>query len=380
MRIPLSPMDYYFFRRSLYTIQFVFEYQGHLDVQKLKTNIDKAVSIFIAVGSRLKIISEKEIVLETGYSISITSQTFEDEFATKDSIEKLLTPITNCEGEALMKVLLTHTPSRSFVGFSFSHILGDGTSFFQFLNCLSQFSRSENSNSHVCNQRDLLNIPEENGMSLDDLFKFTGYIVPRPESPQGVTIENFKYSNKELKERKDLYSNQGFHVSSNDILMADLVKRFHQDIPLYKDQFIVRCPVDYRKTFGLPSGYFGNAVRDAITVFKVGEIDILSLLEIALRIHLSIQAVDRKNVEESLKCLNAIRQNHGISIFEEMGCPGLLVSNLSKFPIAKIDLGLGPPIGFHHASLNPRLGLIIPSTDGVSIQFKRPIKKEKESL
>ena len=30
MTIPLSPMDYYFFRPNLYTIQFVFEYLGDL--------------------------------------------------------------------------------------------------------------------------------------------------------------------------------------------------------------------------------------------------------------------------------------------------------------------------------------------------------------
>lgn len=373
MKIPLSPMDYYFFRRSLYTIQFVFEYQGHLDTQKLKQSLDKAISIFIAIGSRIKIISDKEVVLETGHAISLRSQLFEDEPAAVAPTEQFLDSVNNCEGEPLVKVLVTHTPTRSFVGLSFSHMLGDGTSFFQFLDYLSKISISEGSNACPYNQRDLLKVHPTNEFSLKNLFESTGYVVPRPQNPARFTIETFKHTHQDLKRLKALCANQGIDVSSNDILMADLAKRFHQDIPSHENNFVVRCPVDYRKIFDLPSEYFGNAVRDAVAIFKVGEVDDMTLAEVALRIRMSIQAVDRPSIERSLKCLDAVRQDHGIGIFEEIGCPGLLVSNLSKFPFSKINFGLGAPIKLHHASLNPRLALILPSTDGVLVQFKRPL-------
>ena len=96
MKIPLSPMDYYFFRRSLYTIQFVFEYQGNIDVQRLTENLDKAISKFIAVSSRIKIISDKEIILETGHSISVKSQILEAEPETTQSTEQFLDSVVNC--------------------------------------------------------------------------------------------------------------------------------------------------------------------------------------------------------------------------------------------------------------------------------------------
>jgi NRPS condensation-like uncharacterized protein len=372
VKIPLSPMDYYFFRRSLYTIQFVFEYQGHLDIQNLERSLDKVASIFIAVGSQIKIISDKEATLETGHSISLRSQVFEDEPAVV-STEPFLDPVNNCEGEPLVKVIVTQTPTRAFVGFSFSHLLGDGTSIFQFLDCLSKISISEGLNARPSNQRDLLKVPPTSELSLKNLFESTGYVVPRPPNPEGFTVETFKHSHHDLKRLKAICASEGVDVSSNDILMADLAKRFHRDIPLHDDKFVVRCPVDYRKILGLPSEYFGNAVRDAVAVFKVGEVDDLTLAEVALRIRRSIQSVDRPSIERSLKCLDAVRRDHGIGIFEEMGCPGLIVSNLSKFPIAKIDFGLGEPIKLHHASLNPRLGLILPSADGVVVQFKRPL-------
>lgn len=375
MRIPLSPMDYYFFRRSLYTIQFVFEYQGHLNLQKFNKSIEKAINSFQAVSSRIKVISDYEIALETGYPVSAKSRSLEKEpaLSSPDEIESFLEPVENVEGNSLVNILITYTPTRSFVGFSFSHMLGDGTSFFSFLNCLSKLSCSVKFEGTSSNRRDLLQISRLNDAGTEELFDATGYITPRPKNPDKFSLEVFKVSNQELNERKRDCTNQGAVVSSNDILMADLAKRFHRDIPSHKNQFIVRCPVDYRNTFGLPPDYFGNAVRDAVAVFEVGEIDKLSLQEIAVRMRQSIQSIDRKSVEKSLICLDQLRRDNGIGVFEEVGCPGLLVSNLSKFPIPKINLGLGAPIGFHHASLNPRLGLILPSVDGVEVRFKRPI-------
>jgi hypothetical protein len=157
--------------------------------------------------------------------------------------------------------------------------------------------------------------------------------------------------------------------------MAKLAKRFHKDIPLYEDQFIVRCPVDYRKIFGLPQDYFGNAVRDAVSIFTPNEIEQMSLADVALRIRQSIHSIDKNSVLKSLRALDYHRKTEGIDIFENMGCPGLLVSNLSKFPIQKIDLGMGAPTCFYHGSFSPRLSLILPATDGVVVRFKKPSSK-----
>ena len=60
MNISLSPMDYYFYRRSLYTIQFIFEYRGHLDQIRFETNLFKTLVAFPVVTSRLKILSETD--------------------------------------------------------------------------------------------------------------------------------------------------------------------------------------------------------------------------------------------------------------------------------------------------------------------------------
>jgi len=398
MKIHLSPMDYYFFRHSLYTIQFVFEYSGHLEISQFEQNVSTAIQSFDAVGSRLKIISDTEIIFETGFPISIRSQNLNPEppLSQPLDVEALIDSVTNGEQEPLFKILVSYSASRTFVGFSFSHMLGDGMSFFQFLEHLSQICTSQPSMAKASNQRDLLQIDSLDISSdqtmIGSLFDETGYIMPRPANPSAFRLESFSYSRQQLIDLQKSYANQsirvassairmadqGLRVSSNDILMAELAKRFHRSIPLYENKLIVRCPVDYRKILGLPDGYFGNAVRDAIAVFQPNEIENLQVPEIALRIRQSIQSIDKNSILRSLRCLDTLRKKNGISIFEDLGCPGLLVSNLSKFPTAQIDLGIGPPTGLHHASLNPRLGLILPTQNGVQVHFKCPIEPADE--
>jgi hypothetical protein len=255
-------------------------------------------------------------------------------------------------------------------------MLGDGSSFFQFLQMLSDIFNSKHIDRKPFQSRDLLKVVGARSQKSEKmhLFESTGYVIPRPSNPPGTQIETLKYSLRELKNLKQELLSEGTEVSTNDILMADIAKRFHRDIPLYEDRFIVRCPVDYRNILNLPPDYFGNAIRDAVAVFEKNEIEALSLGETALKIRQAIRSIDITSIRQSLECLNGLRKEAGIGIFENMGCPGLLVSNLSKFPIASIDFGLGSPIGFHHASLNPRLALILSSDDGLEVRFKRPLE------
>lgn len=192
MRIPLSPMDYYFFRRSLDTTQFVFEYQGHLNLQKFNKNIEKAINSFQAVSSRIKIISDFEIALETGYTVSAKSRSLEKEpaLSSPDEIESFLEPIENVEGNPLVNILITYTPTRSFVGFSFSHMLGGGTSFFSFLNCLSKISFSEEFEGTPSNRRDLLQISRSNGTAQIKEQWFQVMIFSWPISQSGFTAKS----------------------------------------------------------------------------------------------------------------------------------------------------------------------------------------------
>ena len=376
MRIPLSPMDYYFFRRQLYTIQYIFEYEGHLDRKSFQSALETTMSAFPAVGARMKFISAHEIALEIGSSVQVT-ESFSDaeiEIRSAEDNERLVRPICNAEGEPLLSVQMTKTPTKSFVGFSFSHMLGDGKSTFQFLSELASVCQGNVVTIRSCDDRRrlLLGNGEYQRKAKSELFRATGYVLPKPAAPANTRLETVRYANGDLETMRSDFARRGITVSKNDLVMADLAKKFHSYVPLHEGKFIVRCPVDYRGTFGLPDTYFGNAIRDAVAAFDPLELDQMKLEDIALRIRRAIAGVDRESVRRSLQCLNALRQEEGFSIFEDVGCPGLIVSNWTRFPIRTLDFGVGSPRKFYHASVNPRLAIILPTDDGIEVRFKRP--------
>ncbi|GEM_PF-6835610 len=371
MNISLSPMDYYFYRRQLYTIQFVFEYLGHISPKRVHTILEKTAQYVPAISSRLVVKSDTEIVLQPGHPIVVEHTTIQDEPETRSTpnADTFLSSIRNQENEPLLKVLVTQTPTRTLIGFSFSHMLGDGTSFFQFMKIFCEIAKNQSPQTIPINTRELLKSKTQFASDLEtDLFKNTGYCVPRPPPPEKVSLEFSYFSKTEIKKLRSHHK-----VTSNDIIMASLAKKYHRNIPLHNGMFIVRCPVDYRKIYGLPNTYFGNAVRDAVTEFDPDEISRLPIIDIAKRIRESINSIDEHSVSESLQSLYDLRQRYGVKIFEEVGCPGLLVSNFSQFPINEMDFGIGAPIGFHHASLNPRLALILATDQGFEVRFKKPL-------
>lgn len=368
MKIELSPMDYYFYRPNLYTIQFAFEYDTKISSQRLSDAVKELILKMPVVGSRLVKVSDFQLMLETGYSIPVREQKLNA--SSFNETESIFDSVSNVEGESLIKILVSHKEDGSYVGFSFSHLLGDGAAFFMFLENLVRILAQQPINQVSIDRSKLRAFTK--GDSEVGLFESTGYIQPRPQNPAQVDVEHIYYTHDKLNVMKAELKRAGCIASTNDIIMADLAKRFHKDIPRFENQFIIRCPVDYRKTIGIGANYFGNAVRDAVTFFNSEEMEKMNFASVVSRIRQSILGVDEHSVAQSLTALDLLRRKDGIDTFQELGCPGLLVSNLSKFPISKIDLGSGAPTGFHHASLNPRLALVLPHPDGYMVKFKKP--------
>lgn len=364
----LAPIDYYFYRPHLYTIQFAFEYNNKISKSKIVEGIERLLVKMPVLGSVIKVVSNYELVLEMKNDIPIREHAVEGDF--QNSADILFDTVRNIEAEPLIKILISHANNKSYVGFSFSHLLGDGASFFIFLDALSQeICRSDFQTKLNTERSKLCDLVQ---LSNASFFDSTGYIHPRSPSNNYEEIEQIYYTNETVNQMKASCIASGVRVSANDIIMADLVMRFHKNVPLFQNKFIVRCPVDYRKMTGIGQNYFGNAVKDAIAIFDPNELENLNLVTIAKRIRKSIESVEILTVKNSLSALDQFRRENGINAFQELGCPGLLVSNLSKFPIAKIDLGSGVPVNFHHASLNQRLALILPTENGYMAKVKLP--------
>ena len=53
MKIELAPIDYYFYRPSLYTIQFAFEYDNKISTERLSEAVEELIEKMPVIGSRL---------------------------------------------------------------------------------------------------------------------------------------------------------------------------------------------------------------------------------------------------------------------------------------------------------------------------------------
>jgi hypothetical protein len=366
MKIPLAPLDYYFYRPSLYTIQFVFEFDYRLDVTRLEKALQRAGQLIPVLRARLELISDNELVFKvTDEPLSLFIKEYDED------AQSLILPIVNSPGEQLLKVSVANGVGGGFLGVSFSHMLGDGASFFMFMNTLSKIMKGEDcvSSAHLPRRFFPLSSSDFLPVTSHRLFAATGYAFRPPREKVG-RIDALCFTKNDLLALKEEAS-EGAPATTNDALMAYLLKKYHQEVPLSEEgHLVIRCPVDYRKLFpGMPLAYFGNAVRDAVACFDPDAIYTMSLSQIAATIRQAITSVDEASVRNSLVCLDDLRRGNGIDVFSEIGCPGLLVSNLSRIDLGSIDLGSGPPVDFRPASQIPTWAVVLNKCDGVEVRY-----------
>ncbi|RYZ99734.1 MAG: hypothetical protein EOP11_19115 [Proteobacteria bacterium] len=375
--IPFAANDYYFFRRERYSIQYAFRFSGRLNAAQIRRALLCTAIHLPPLGARIVRTGPASLGLRPGHSIPMREQ-FVAEGAPLDA---LFDGVKNEEQAPLVKVVLSRAPSQDIVGFSFSHFLGDGASFRIFLRTLSTYLKGEAPEPADHDRERLAGGNYLQPLSARKLlYKTSGYEVAELREPLAVRMEALFFSHAEVSARKSLAAEAGLKVSGNALMMASLAKRFHRDIPLHQGKFLVRCPVDFRGLYGLPAGYFGNAVLDAVAEFYPSEMKNLSVEMIAARIFASIRAVTPDRVNQHCALLRRLREEEGLAIFEQLSCPGLLVSNLAKLDLGAIDLGAGPAQELIPASVNPRLAVILAAEGGYRVNFKRPILKPEECL
>ena len=159
-------------------------------------------------------------------------------------------------------------------------------------------------------------------------------------------------------------------LSTNDVLIAHLLARYHRYAPQEDpEHWIVRCPVGYRHLHpGLGERFFGNALLDAVTRGKLQE---MSLGDRARRVRQAIDAVDLCAVRRSLGCFEALRRQRGPDAFRRLNDTGLAVSSFRNLGLEGVRLGGHAPRRVVNLSDSFRTINLIPTATGVSVQFLR---------
>jgi hypothetical protein len=379
--IPLSPIDHVFTGSGSYPIQLLFEFSGEIDRARLKDSFYSVLKDFSPLTSQIRINQEGryEFYPVEG-SVGYREVPIENiELDNPQSVLSIFEPVETFPGQVLTKVTVGFSKEKTYLAVAISHAIVDGYSFFYFLcSWASAFKRT--AYLPPSHDRQVL-IPELKSqlLSRTDFLNKVGLFwnKKRPGlSEQKLTWKQWEYSRSELSELKRkamAESHQPF--TDNDVLVGRLSLELGSST---SSEMYVSCPVDFRRLHPkLTKNYFGNAVRCCVFALKFGS-SAVSIVDVAQRTRMGVNAVDLPSIESSLEGLEQLRQANGVGIYEELHVVhphnGLLVTNLSRAPLEQIDFGTGPTTAIRSATPAPRVAMVVAVKDGLGILYNSPVE------
>jgi len=224
-----------------------------------------------------------------------------------------------------------------------NHLVGDGYSYFYFLSVLAELSRVNYLPFKTTlirglykpqHQRTALKEFKLDNIELESLYVNEKLNIKLEHIP-GVRIR---------KMIKDITSNLNQQVSANDILSAMVVQKLVTNQKDYfKDDCQLTIPINVRrhiKEYG--TKFFGNGIMFSHINLKVNEIEKLETHDLSVKIRKSMPVVTKESYIKFLGYLETIiaqRQFKKLKPFDPED--GILVTNLVKLPVKKLNFGTG---------------------------------------
>jgi shikimate O-hydroxycinnamoyltransferase len=384
--IPLSPIDHIFTGAGSYPIEFVFAYDGEVDADRLQASLNAVTDQFPPICSRLVRTGDASYGLapsEDGLAFRVTDS--DRPLDLPSNAYDFLDPVETVEGEPLTRIKLTHTPSGSVLGVSISHAVVDGFSYFYFL---SSWARAYHRQPFhpASHERELL-IPEPttSDSTLDPAAVLDASGTFWADKRKAIdrrqlAWETISLSRAQMNELlQEGQKDADVRLSHNDVITAHLWRKYVSEWASPEDgAAYISCPVDFRRRMKpFPRTYFGCAVSLATDCIDYEQLVSSPLATLALKVRSAIAAVDADYSRRALQTLEALRLQEGLSALEEIHVihprSGLLVTNLSRLPVAEIEFDAGPPSSFAILTPAERGAVVLPADDGVEIRVCLPV-------
>ncbi len=379
--VPLSPIDHVFTGVGSYPIEFVFAYDGSIDVGRLKASFEETLTHFPVIRSRL------ERVADHSYQFHVAEDgaTFEtaavpESFDAVGARHVFLDSVDSVEGQPLTRIKLTQTPEGSVLGVSMSHALVDGFSYFHFLSSWARVHHGKEIFSPSHERRRLIPSQLSEGASLTAADVQAGCGVFWDERRAAIDKEDLRWDRYFLSEdevkgllaeaREDC---QG-RLSFNDVIAAWLWKRYLGARGSQSNGVTyLSCPVDFRRIVkSFPKTYFGCAVTLTTSSLERDALAAASIGLLAAKVREAVAGVGEKYVVDGLRVLEALRRQEGLSVVEHCHVihprDGILVTNLSRLPVYELAFDAGPPVAFDILTSAPRGAVILPAAGGLDVR------------
>lgn len=351
----LSPVEHVFCGPGGYTITFVFSFSGVLDRDRLQRSLAETVARFPWVWSRLEqrpersalrlALRDEPVVLEAGRAgVALHER------------EQFVGTVEAEVGQPLARFALTDTPSGSVLGLSLSHAIADGASFFHFLTSWARITRGEPIFEPVRVAMPLVTRTGSAELTPAQIWSECGlYSGGRRESVSSEALEEelIYMTHDDVKAlHARAQRDSDMRLSTNDVITAHLWQTF---VPGWCDEAgeseaSVTCPVDMRLVAGIAPTHFGCALGFAVAKMDVDRLRRASLGDVAAHVRRAIKSIDRDRVLGANGTLERLRSEQGVHSVQNLHLrhprSGMIVTNMTRMPIAELDFGAGAPVSF----------------------------------
>ncbi len=390
MTIRLSPIDHMYIGASSHPIDLIFRFSNADNCERLRNALFSVISDFSPLRSTLKRVNRESFGFEERplniIPFIIDSVTDLPDMNSMPLLYSLMDHVISIPEEPLLKLKWLQTKKGAALLFvSMSHAAADGYSAFLFLNAWATAARGEKYIIPRLDRSALIPSPSQQPITSEIFCARTGYIWQgKRRSPGDESFESslLKMSQLEFSTLLQNTRDHGFEgLSKNDILVAWLWKKFAPIWLSDNPKLHLSCAIDYRRHFAeLGPLFFGNAVCGSHLEMDYSDFTNSSVVQIASKIRASIEHADLDYVNNFLSCLEAVRQQRGADIIEELDpAPrpnGFFVSNFSRFNPNVLNFGSGAPDLMRALIPVPRAVIVLPQNNSdVELQIQAPSKK-----
>lgn len=400
-KIVLAPVDLVFTGRECYSVECLLRFPYALDEKRLAKAVLQTTRKFFPLNGRLITDAQTGYIVEesaAGMDFQILPALPTLDFHSPQDVAVFSQPIHSLPGEPLARLRYARVGTGSALGLHVSHCLVDGYSYFFFLGALAATYRTSkfvfwqnirqallkpdfDRSKLIPAEINAATSPHAHGIDAQDVFRRTGLTVAEPRHFPAIRDSQWELIPFTEAALQALLAEAGQtcsrKLSRHDVLTARLWKMVAEKWPSPDRRRCCASAFDYRRLHSrLSPLFFGNAVRTTAAALDRDEIMALPLGKLAEQIRQATEAIDEAAANDSLACLAEIYRLHGLEPFSKFHVShpqnGLLVTNLSRVPMAQLDFGAGPPEEIVPLTSAPRVAVVLAARDGVVVRLQGP--------
>jgi hypothetical protein len=340
-------------------IEILFFYRKETPIIKFKETLAKTIEYYNLFSSRLIMIGENKFALHyctDGYVANILppiDADFKD--INIEDFKKMMKSVKTLPGEPLLAVTGVQLRDGILAGISCSEAVADGISMLLFMYawmCIKEGKDFLPPSPLRLFKGHPVSSDKIDRVFIPSLSELSDKIQNRVKYGNVKTYTKIEYISDEFLseiKNKTKSENEEYKISSNQIIVSFLLKKYHKMLLPDTERIRVRNPINLREVHpDVDSLYIGYAVLVSVTEFTKDEIDKMSIHQMAQRLNESITNARKENYVKEISYMSEYGIEFDPDIFKKHTPfnvnTDLSSTNLTHFGDLE-SMGVGPDIG-----------------------------------